>query len=377
MRLIITILIFLPYGVSFGQTILGHDYKDDPYEFSQKIMDDLKRDTLPDKYSIAAMELSFINNYKQALALCNIERKPYKKLEKADSLYFLRFKPTDARAYILEQARKSQIVIINEAHEQPLHRIFPESFLRDLYKIGYRYLGMETLNTGADTTLNKRKYPVINTGCYSRQPQYGNLIRTALQDGFYVFGYEADFSKNFNMSPKEREIEQAKNIRALLDTNPCARILIHCGYDHLIETEIKGWEKAMAGRLKEYTGIDPFTISETWLTEMGDTAYESHIFRMLNLNYDVVFTDSRAIPLTVLEVKTSLMWLYITPAQNGYMGAPISISKTIASLYLLTIKLQFPFPVLSLPIMPMRIPKSLCPPMLLNCKIKRTGLHLP
>ena len=256
------------------------------YNFSETILSELSKDTTKDrKYQRAAKMLSFINDYKNTLAVWDSGVDKANKLRPGDSLSFLQFKPKNAKDFIVERARKEQIIILNEAHHQPCHRVFTETLLADLYKEGYRYFGAETLGY-SDTSLNQRKHPVLWSGYYTWQPQYGNLVRTALQEGFYVFRYEGDGNG------REREIDQAKNIKAILDTNPQAKIIIHCGYGHLSEGEHPTLGKLLAGRLKEFTGIDPFTISQTDWTERSSPEYENPLFRIINLDYYAVFVDS-------------------------------------------------------------------------------------
>lgn len=89
------------------------------------------------------------------------------------------------------------------------------------------------------------------------------MIRAALEIDFYVFLCETQI----NVNDKEREIQQAKNIQRMISSHPEGKFLIHCGFDHINEAHVPGWEKAMAGRIKEYTGIDPFTINQEILTE--------------------------------------------------------------------------------------------------------------
>lgn len=128
----------------------------------------------------------------------------------------------------------------------------------------------------------------IETGFYPSQPQCGNMIRTALQLGFVVFGY--DTIKG--LDGKTREIMQAMNIKNIFNTDPHAKILIHCGYDHINESEHASSGKKMAGFLKEFTGIDPFTIDQVELTERSSQIYEPPIYQTLKLNTYSIFTDS-------------------------------------------------------------------------------------
>src|SRR6185437_15639567 len=166
-----------------------------------------------------------------------------------------------------------------EAHHQPQHRVFVESLLGYLYKEVYRFLGCETMPYHKDSELNAQKYPVQGTGYYSKQPQFGNMIRAAIDDGYYVFGYEASF-KSGEYTPEKREIEQAQHVKAFLDANPDAKFIIYCGYGHLAKSSKK--IETMEMRLKEYTGIEPFCIDQTTFTEKGSPEYEDAFYKLIH-----------------------------------------------------------------------------------------------
>ena len=185
--------------------------------------------------------------------------------------------------YISQQAKQYQIVIINEAHHVSSHRFFTRLLLQKLKKNGFNYFGAETL-IETDTLLTNRGYPILNSGYFTPEPQFGNLVREAIASGFKVFAYEASSEAN----GMQREIEQARNIEKLLKSDPEARILLHCGYAHLTEDEVQGWGKAMAGRLTEYTGIDPLTIDQVELTEHSEAKYENPYFRKMTFDDYVV-----------------------------------------------------------------------------------------
>lgn len=219
-----------------------------------------------------------------------------RKLATKDSVYFHRFHPVNAHDYILERVKKERIIIFNEAHYEPRHRVFVESLLVDLYKVGFHFLGCETIPFHyEDSALNSRKYPVEATGYYTAQPQFGNMVRTALSDGYYVFGYEA-VSKKSKEDEEDREVQQAQHIKLILDRNPDARIIIYCGYDHITKCGLPSWGKSMEQRLKEYTGIEPFTIEQTILTESGSPEYDDPLYKSIQLNYYAVFLDSSGKP---------------------------------------------------------------------------------
>src|SRR5690606_19107405 len=104
------------------------------------------------------------------------------------------------------------------------------------------------------------------------------------------FGYEADPGKN----GKEREIEQAENIKRILDENPHARIVIHAGFSHIREDDhINNWEKAMAGRFKEYTGIDPLTIDQVAMTEKSSPESENPFYKLAGVKEPTVYVNSK------------------------------------------------------------------------------------
>ncbi|MDF2191021.1 hypothetical protein [Paraflavitalea sp. CAU 1676] len=264
-----------------------------PYRFKEAIDSSLQRDTTPWKYQFAADDLSRMGAYFEMLALAdssNGGRGRNRRLSPEDSIYLSRFKPQSAREYILERAKKEQVIIINEAHHQPLHRTFTTSLLKGLYNEGYRYLGLETFGY-IDTTLHQRKYPTWSTGWYMREPQFGNLVREALRVGFTVFPYETDEKRNGGFhNNKEREIDQAKNITDFMKTHP-GKYLLHVGYSHVVEGPYPAWEKAMAGRLKEYTGIDPFTINQEALTEHSAPKFELSDYPYISASVPSVLVD--------------------------------------------------------------------------------------
>lgn len=261
----ITIILCLYATVLFGQS---------HYRFSLDILSQIDDDTVAWKYQTGATELSFNGYYREALQVWdkNGVRKPKTTLE--DSLYFMSSKKISAKNYIIEQSKNFQIVIINEAHHIPGHRSFTKSLLHGLYDNGYRYLGLEAL---FDSKINERKFPVMESGYYTKEPEFGNLISEALKVGFTLFSYEASPGKN----GKEREIEQAENIQKFIESVPDAKVLIHCGYAHAYENEYPAWGKAMAGRLKDNMITDPLTIDQTMFLERS-VAEDNHLFSRLN-----------------------------------------------------------------------------------------------
>ena len=257
--------------------VLFAQQKDEVYQFASDIERRLEQDTLPWKYQMGATEFSFGGFYQKALENWDKNGGGIRPLSREDSVYLKDFRAGPAREAILEQAGSERVLIINEAHHNSRHRVFTASLLKGLYQRGYRFLGLEAL---ADTLVMLRKFPVLSSGYYTQEPQMGNLIFEAIQMGFTVFGYEADGDVN----GKEREIGQAQNIARMMQQHPEGKFLIHCGYDHVIEGTpgSQDWEKAMAGRLKEMTGVDPFTMDQVACTERANPAWMNPWLALVN-----------------------------------------------------------------------------------------------
>lgn len=276
----------------FCVTALMHAQKNkEPYKFIEDINAKVERDTVPWKYQLAATNLATIGDYKKALEMWDKQGGSVPELSKKDSLNFMQFKPKDAKDYIINRAKKERLVIINEVHNNANHRVFTTSLLKGLYKNGYRFLGVEALD---DTLINKRKFPIMDGGSiYIQESQYANLLKDALDLGFTLFNYEYKYVKGKTM--KDREMEQAQNIAKMMKANPKAKFLIHCGYDHLNEgiPGIASWEKAMAARVTEMTGINPFTIDQTTSSEKGKEAWNDPYIRLANSKTSVIMVNSK------------------------------------------------------------------------------------
>lgn len=264
--------------------------------------------------------------------------------EAADDVFYdsTNFNFYPAVDYIVSAAKQYQVVIINEAHHVSYHRFFTRLLLEKLKKIGFNYFGAETL-IAADTLLEKRGYPVLNTGYYTTEPQFGNLIREALAQGYNIFAYEATSGAN----GREREIEQARNIAKILKADTNARILLHCGYGHIAEDEVEGWGKAMAGRLTEFTGIDPLTIDQVELTEHSDIKHENPYFRKMKFNEFVIPVNNGKMVLGSLRMDGHPSDLFVYHPRTHLMyGRPhwlFAIYKPV----LINDKISLSYPVLA------------------------------
>lgn len=267
--------------ITFAQT-------DKDYPFSKDIQKMVDSETNSWQLQTYAVLFSKIGNYKASLATQNLYLEKNKAAmnipvkPKADSVYFRTFKPKNAVDVIAKAAENYKVVITNEAHYQPENRVFTNVLLDKLYQEGFRYLCVEDLSrddtvfkSKEDKELNTRKYPLKTSGYYMDEPQYGNLVRHALRLGYTLVPYEyyASEIKDPEQRIWSREKGQAKNIADILQKDPNAKILVHCGYGHLNENIIRDSLGQMAAMLKIHFNIDPLTIDQQDMLEENNDPY--------------------------------------------------------------------------------------------------------
>lgn len=174
----------------------------------------------------------------------------------------------DAIEAIVAEARKRQIVILNESHHVPLHRAFAMVLARELRKIGYTYLAAETLYSAPLA----KGYVTQRTGYYAIEPAFANFLRDAQREKWTLVPYEhardgqtLDFAEQM----RQREVGQVNNlVERVLSRDPKAKIFMYVGYDHVMEKAGTGTfadQAWMAAVLRQRTGIDPLTIDQTTL----------------------------------------------------------------------------------------------------------------
>jgi len=99
-----------------------------------------------------------------------------------------------------------------------------------------------------------------------------------------------------NLKGTEREIAQAKNIQKIINEKPFEKFLIHCGFDHALEGEHSSWVKAMAARLKEFTGIDPLTINQVKYSERNNRNYNQPLLKAIQIEKPSILLNSEKKP---------------------------------------------------------------------------------
>lgn len=205
-----------------------------------------------------------------------------------------------AKASIISNAPHYKVIMINESHAKPVHRAFTYSLLEDLYKEGYRYLAMEAFNNYSNKCLDSLN---VFTGYYTFEPIAGELVRKALQLGYKLVSYEDTLAAEHTSS--QRDSVQAQNIYSVIKKDPAAKILVHAGYSHISEEKI-GSYTPMALWFKKISGLDPFTIDQTGMTEGSEFEYGRLFYQYFNARFNIpsssiIYQNKR--PFNPLEEK--------------------------------------------------------------------------
>ncbi|MGO4703785.1 hypothetical protein [Dyella sp. 2RAB6] len=182
---------------------------------------------------------------------------------------------------IVERARRTRIVILDENHLDPRNRAFGLEVARALRPLGYTVLAAEALKGDADDGVAREKMAKLSADGYARQstgyyfddPAFADFLRQSLALGYRPVSYETtrtEYSKDAKVAQQQREQDQADNLmRRAVQAFPDAKILIYAGEHHAAERPIKAEDATvhmMADLLKRASGIDPLTIDQAGLS---------------------------------------------------------------------------------------------------------------
>ncbi len=346
------LMLALAFNLSMckNQGTFSKEYKSEiknPYKFNGQIESIIYKDSLNPDFDYAATLYSLKSNYKKALSIWDSIPRNQQRSEAIDTNFITNgYRVLPAKDYIIEKSQENSLVILNEAHHNNSHRVFAESLLSALHKNGYTLLFLETLSNGkyADTLLNERRYPIDASGFYSSNPQFGNFIRKALKLGFKIFPYETTGTPG-NTDGKMRERDQANNIVTILKKYPREKAFIYVGYGHNREGKVPYWNKAMAERVKELSGIDPLTISQDKFSEKSSKSFSNPLLVKLNLKEPSVLLSKTDIP---YKTAADSSWTDITvfhPFTNYRNGRPDWLfydGKKSVPINLSSIQIDFP-----------------------------------
>ena len=184
-----------------------------------------------------------------------------------------------AAEYVIERARDRRVVMVNERHHASSDRLLTLELLAPLARQGFRYLAIEAGWNG--DPVNTRGYPIPQTGYYVNDVAFAEVVRSAIELGYRIIGYEIENEQETSTEPAidanrrdRREWWQAKNIAArVFDIDSEAKLLVHAGYGHVWEYGTDIWSP-MAVHLRQFTGLDPLTVDQTYFSERSSPEFE-------------------------------------------------------------------------------------------------------
>lgn len=212
-----------------------------------------------------------------------------------------------------------RVVMLNEAHHIPAHRAFAINLLDELYRQGFRHIAIETLSAKDTAQLNKRRYPVQESGTYQKEPLFGELMRQALKKGFNLIAYESEVAcepmegKGDYYCSNFRDSVQAQNLARWVKKNPDKKLFVYAGFSHIYESSDTEWTR-MAEFFKRFTAIDPLTIDQQYMTEHAIPQLEDPRYRtatdikniqtpMVAYVEDTVWSHSNKVDITVFHPR--------------------------------------------------------------------------
>ncbi|NCT68241.1 MAG: hypothetical protein GXC76_11470 [Rhodanobacteraceae bacterium] len=193
---------------------------------------------------------------------------------------------------ITAAAKGRKAVFFNENHSIAQTRTLTVQMLEKLRADGYNTFAAETLYHD-DKDLAKRGYPNSDTGFYTEEPIYAEMVRTALKLGYKVVAYEAE-----SMAMGDaREREQARNLYTrTFAQDPNTRLVVNAGFMHIQKSGKFFDGQAMAQHFATLSGVEPLTVDQTVLIPHEKPIDDHPVYRRIaqDVRFDapVVFRNA-------------------------------------------------------------------------------------
>lgn len=175
--------------------------------------------------------------------------------------------------------QRSRVVMMNECHAEWFRcirtRRLGQRILPTAYQLGVRHLAMEALYPSVVEEANRTRHLPADAWGYLQQPEMRAFIQTALDLGWTLIVYEADFEQEPpGLSQRQRdnwrEEQQASHlIEALAALPEGGKLLVWCGNNHhtkapvpVRDGEPEDFWASMGYHFRIKSGIDPFVIDQ-------------------------------------------------------------------------------------------------------------------
>lgn len=163
----------------------------------------------------------------------------------------------DVYGEIDEILGSADIVMLNETHELPHHRVFAHSLLPYLKQNGFKTIACEALTTEKDYLTDG--FLNQNSSVYTKEPFYVNFLTSALMKGFQLIAYEP--KENYNIRKRGlRDSLMCNNILKKWDPTK-GKLFIYCGWGHLNDNQYT-LKRYLQNQLPSCNIV---TINQVWL----------------------------------------------------------------------------------------------------------------
>lgn len=290
-------------------------------------------------YDALATYNAMISNFEETIQYDILRRNQgrYNNSNTVDST-FSSNKMSSAKKEILNIAKEYDVIMINESHHTPYHRAFVSELLQELHELGFNYLALEALSHKQE--INERKYPCFEDGFYTKEPLFGEMIRQAVKLNYKLVAYEAVEKCDPKQGKKKdryycqrfRDSIQAMNIYEIKKNDKNAKILVLAGYSH-IKKNSKPHKTRMAEYFKRMSGIDPLSIDQTVMMDLGDTSF-------LNPYYKYALDSLPKEPVVYLD-QNGKIWNHSKRVDITIFSPKLSKSDNRYSFYNLVGKIKY------------------------------------
>lgn len=303
--------------------------------------------------------LSYIGEIKTASKVNNDAeylKIPVRDKEKINTRYI------NAKRYIFKKSKEANILMINEAHHIPYHRIFASELLDTLYKNGYRYLAVEALNNENIKSLNYK------------EPFFKKYLEKAKELGFKLIAYDINRNKrwqpqkegidttifrnrkieyinNQNISDdgaegmNTRDYNEYLNLKPYLkEVSPTNKMLIFCGYGHL-KIKRSGFWFPLGYYLKRDFGKKLISIDQVSLNDCQDYKKNEYV-KLIKPEQAAILTSKKGLYIKkefdIITHKREVYYdMQVLHPKDRFVPA---ISKK--SIYFSDLKEEYKYPVL-------------------------------
>lgn len=237
----------------------------------------------------------------------------------------LPYQSMNAYPYIYKILEKNDIVLLNERHNRPEHRVFLYNILDSLKSHGINSIFLETLIYIENDSAEQSNHSIQSLGYYTRENVYNQVCHKLKRLKYNVYSYEINSAnkidtqrigkKNYFIDKKdkkwipievdtlvlsklyskheffEREAIQALHIYQKILRNNIKKAFIYCGYAHCYKSD-----NYMAGLLQRLIAKQVYSIDQIHLNEHSEKKFENPLYtKFAQTSFPFVITNNSKI----------------------------------------------------------------------------------